>query len=214
MPDRFEVIGQSAERGRKTPLLWSRTRAPTDIARPVGGDDVEIVEVRGQRGTAHSAGRETIRRYRPRLARGPSGGGSTASSACKRKSLPHVPPVIVSGTRELPISSSLQRLRRLAQLSARPVRAIARRSLLEETVLLLHRSRTRFPNEQRETLARSARDRSDADRQEGAGRRRRPAQHLRADQRSGAPRTSTYSTPRTDAPVSSSSEDIPTWISS
>ncbi len=100
---------------------------------------------------------------------------------------PFVPPIVVFGARKLSSEQGAE-LRRLSRLSS--VRyAPSLERLLDETMLLLHRSEERSVGPPKSRPRQHPPGRPHAGRPQGPGRRRRPAQYLRPHQRARTARS-------------------------
>ena len=176
------------ERRKKTLLLIAENDVrASDIRNLLAGDDLEIIECARPRPPRSARMRfPSGRRHRARLGVA-RGRGHRVHRSCAGEIALHVPPIVVSGSREL----SEQQVAEIHHCArSGPVRyAPAIERVLDETVLLLHRKESALSTEQKRVLAEVRADRSDAGRAQGAGDRRRSAQHFRADQRSGTSRT-------------------------
>jgi CheY-like chemotaxis protein/signal transduction histidine kinase/HAMP domain-containing protein len=149
LPSRLEVIGQSAQPGTKRLLVASGN--PREIAEAVSAPDLEIVNCVRSEQLLEVVARERVDGIVI------DAGTSDASvipviDLLQRRSLPYVPPVVVVSDGDLP-QAEIAAIARLGQLSAVRYAPSADR-LLEETVLLLHRSEAQLSESQRDVLSR------------------------------------------------------------
>ena len=183
----FDAIGRVVDRPSEQLLVVSTHSGQrrNAIVELLGGDDVQLDHrrARGRRRLAHArrtAASTCIVRRQRAATRPPSLAietqrSSDGAAACRSSST-------AARRNRQRDEHRLRRLLGSARLTQRPVaRAPARRS-----AVLLHRPLDELPPDRRATIEGLLRQRRRARRHEGADRRRRHPQHLRADQRAGA----------------------------
>ncbi len=147
----FGVIQRSMERRKKTLLLIAENDVrATDIRTLLAGDDIEIVSIPDLASAKHTMDSRQVDGIVLDWIL-PEAEGTVFIETVQSKSSLYVPPIVVSGSRELS-EQQVSEIHRCARVG--PVRyAQSIERILNETVLLLHRKESALSAEQQRVLA-------------------------------------------------------------